>query len=197
MKLLEWRLRREGYRVINVSYASTRRTIQELANVWLAGLLERRLPDRAVKVHFVTHSLGGIIVRQYLHDHPAEARRVGRVVMLAPPNHGSELADLLQRNFLFKLWCGPVRRQLGTDAASVPRQLGPASCEVGVIAGDRCLNPLAALFLPRPNDGRVSVRSARLEGMADFLVTHHTHTCIMWNNDVADAVARFLETGHF
>src|SRR5947209_14030337 len=105
MKRLAWTLAAEGYRVINVSYPSTRLSIQDAADAWLAGLLQERASNRKAKIHFVTHSLGGIVLRQYLLEHQVE--NLGRVVMLAPPNHGSELADRLQHNFLYRRLTGP------------------------------------------------------------------------------------------
>lgn len=195
MKRLEWALTKEGYRVVNVSYPSTRFPIQELARHYLTALLRERTPDRQVKIHFVTHSLGGIVLRQFLRDQPLP--NLGRVVMLAPPNHGSELADHLKHNPLFRFFLGPSGQQLGTGPDSVPRQLGPAHFELGVIAGDRSLNPLFSAWLPKPNDGKVSVQSAKLEPMQDFLVVHHTHTWMVWNKEVIGAVIRFLERGQF
>ena len=195
LKRLEWALGKEGYRVVNLSYPSTRISIQEAASQWLTEVLNQRTPDKTAKTHFVTHSLGGIVLRQYLSQIKIE--NLGRVVMLAPPNQGSELADKLKTNFLYKCFTGRSGQQLGTDADSLPKQLGPAGFELGVIAGDRSLNPLFSAWLPGPDDGKVSVRSARLEGMQDFLVTHHSHTWMMWRREVIQAVSRFLKTGRF
>ncbi len=195
MKRLEWALTKEGYRVINVSYPSTRYSIQDLARDYLAKLLQAQTPDRQVKIHFVTHSLGGIIVRQYLSEHALE--NLGRVVMLAPPNQGSELTDKLRRNFFYKLFMGPSGQQLGTDADSVPKRLGPARFELGVIAGDRSLNPLFSAWIPGPDDGKVSVESTTMPAMKDFLVVHHTHTWMMWSKEVVGAVLQFLRNGKF
>ncbi len=195
MKRLDWTLTTEGYRVINVSYPSARLSIQDAADDWLAGVLAERASDRTVKIHFVTHSLGGIVLRQYLLEHQVE--NLGRVVMLAPPNHGSELADRLQHNRLYKLLTGPAGQQLGTGASSLPNQLGPAAFEVGIIAGDRSLNPCFSAWIPGLDDGKVSVRSTPLQGMQDFLLVHHSHTWMMWRKDVTAAVTRFLSSGRF
>ncbi len=195
MKRLEWTLTREGYRVINVSYPSIRLSIQDAADDWLASLLQEHAPDRPAKIHFVTHSLGAVILRHYLSGHRIE--NLGRVVMLAPPNRGSELADRLQHNYLYKFLTGPAGQQLGTEASSLPNQLGPAAYEVGIIAGDRSLNPCFSAWIPGPDDGKVSVRSTPLQGMQDFLLVHHSHTWMMWRNDVTAAVTRFLSSGRF
>jgi triacylglycerol esterase/lipase EstA (alpha/beta hydrolase family) len=135
MKGLEWALQKEGYRVINMSYPSSRLTVEETANGWLADLLKERLLDQAAKIHFVAHSLGGIVLRRYLAEHQVE--NLGRVVMLAPPNRGSELADKLKQNIIYKFFTGPAGQQLGTGAGCLPEQLGPAFFELGIIAGDR------------------------------------------------------------
>jgi pimeloyl-ACP methyl ester carboxylesterase len=195
MVSIEFALKRQGYQVINVSYPSTRLPVQALANEWLGPLLDKRTPDRSVKVHFVAHSLGGIILRQYLSEHRIE--NLGRVVMLAPPNRGSELVDRLRNCFLFRLVTGPAGQQLGTDAGSLPHRLGPANHPLGIIAGDRSFNPCLSAWIPGPDDGKVSVQSTRLEGMRDFLVVHRSHTWMMWHKDVHTAIAHFLAYERF
>jgi len=194
MKRIEWTLEREGYRVINSSYPSTRMSVQAAA-AWLGKLLAERTPPRTGKLHFVTHSLGGIVLRQYLLDHHPE--NLGRVVMLAPPNQGSELADTLIGKTWFKLFTGPAGQELGTGAAGLPTRLGSATFELGVIAGDRSLNPWFSGRIPGPDDGKVSVRSTRLEGMKDFLVVHNTHTWMMWRERTWRETVLFLQSGHF
>lgn len=193
MKRLEWALRKENYQVINRSYPSTRLSVAEAA-AWLDDVLKDR-PAGAGQIHFVTHSLGGIVLRQYLAERPIE--NLGRVVMLAPPNQGSELADKLKPNALYRFFTGPGGQQLGTDAASLPRQLPPADFDLGVVAGDRSLNPLFSNYLPGPDDGKVTVASTRLAGMRDFLVVHHSHTWLAWTRPVTIAVKQFLKSGQF
>jgi triacylglycerol lipase len=194
MKRIEWTLQKQNYRVINVAYPSTRVSIQEAADVWLDKVLKTRVTDPTAKIHFVCHSLGGIVLRQYLTNH--EIRNLGRVVMLAPPNHGSELADRLRNNCLYRLATGPAGQQLGTSEASVPNQLGPVDFKLGVIAGDRSLNPLFSFWIPGPDDGKVSVRSARMPG-AEFLLVHHSHTWMAWSGKVNEAISQFLRVGNF
>jgi pimeloyl-ACP methyl ester carboxylesterase len=195
MKGLDWALTKEGYRVINASYPSTRLSVQDAADDWLVGLLQEQAFDRATKIHFVTHSLGGIILRHYLAEHPIE--NLGRVVMLAPPNRGSELVDQLRHKPLYKFLTGPAGQQLGTEPSSLPNRLGPATFELGIIAGDRSLNPRFSAWILGPDDGKVSVRSTRLHGMQDFLIVHHSHTWMMWRSAVTGAVVRFLKCGSF
>jgi len=194
MKRIEWTLQKQNYRVINVSYPSTRISIEDAADHWLGDVLKNQITDPAANIHFVAHSLGGIVLRQYLTNH--EIPNLGRVVMLAPPNHGSELADRLKNNCLYRLATGPAGRQLGTSESCVPSQLAPVDFELGIIAGDRSLNPLFSSWIPGPDDGKVSVRSARIPG-ADFLLVHHSHTWMAWSREVNEATASFLKSGCF
>lgn len=195
MKKLEWALRRKNYRVINVAYPSTRVSIEDAANVWLDRALKEDAPDKSVKIHFVAHSMGGIVLRQYLSNHRIE--NLGRVVMLAPPNQGSELAERLKNNCFYRIATGPSGQELGTGSASLPKRLGAVEFPLGVIAGDRSLNPVFSAWIPGPDDGKVSVRSTRVQGMRDFLLVHKSHTWMMWSGRVILDVASFLRNGLF
>ncbi len=188
------RLRAEGFAVVNHDYASTRSRVADPAAA-LARRLPELVPADATKVHFVTHSLGGIVVRQLLKEHAVA--RLGRVVMLAPPNRGSELADALREVGLLEAILGPASAQLGTRDGDLPRSLGPVAFECGIIAGDRTFNPIGGVVFGGPNDGKVSVEAAKVDGMADFLVVHHTHTFLMNADDVQRQIVQFLRTGHF
>jgi len=175
-------LAEQGYRVTNVGYASTRHSIRELVERLHEDLRGCCL-DRDRELHFVTHSLGGILVRAYVARHPPQ--NLGRVVMLSPPNKGSELADAVRDSWLAELHAVPVVEELGTDPSSVPNRLGPASFELGIITGERSWHPLGALLIEGRNDGVVSVESARLEGARAFLVVPSDHTHIMRDPQVA------------
>jgi len=184
-----------GYRVINVNYASTKHTIEFLADEILSDVIERYSKISQSKIHFVTHSLGGIVVRYYLKHH--KLPNLGRVVMISPPNQGSELADRLKDSSIFKKINGPAARQLGTEEDSVPQNLGPVDFDLGVIAGNRTINPLYSLILPGPDDGVVSVERTKVAGMKDFLVLPKSHAFIMQSDDVIEQVIHFLEQGAF
>src|SRR5581483_9780319 len=147
------------------------------------------------RIHFVTHSLGGIILRQYLSTHCLD--NLGRVVMLAPPNRGSEIIDRLKGNPLSRIILGPVAAELGTGADDLPRRLGALNFECGIIAGDRSLNPFLSHSLSGPNDGKVTVESAKAEGMRDFIVLHSTHTWLLWRERTVRQVHCFLKSGQF
>jgi len=166
------------------------RLVDSLASV-VSGCCE----EDAQRVHFVTHSLGGVVVRSYLSGgvEPHE----GRVVMLSPPNQGSEIVDAFSDSPLLMSLLGPAGAQLGTDSASISRRLGPVRFALGIIAGDRSVLPLGSWLIPGPDDGLVGVDQTRVAGASDFMVVPATHTFIMNRSDVAEAVVAFLNTGQF
>jgi pimeloyl-ACP methyl ester carboxylesterase len=195
MKRIEWALKGAGYQVVNISYPSRRRTVEQLSGGYLQELMATRIPAGVKKIHFVTHSLGGILLRDYLAHHTVT--NLGRVVMLAPPNHGSAVVNALRRHALGRRVLGPAGHQLGTTAADVPQRLGPAGFPLGVIAGDVSLNPFFSRLLGGANDGKVSVESAKLAGMSDFAVVHSSHTWMMWRAETLREIRAFLLEGRF
>jgi hypothetical protein len=146
-------------------------------------------------VNFITHSLGGILVRGWIEM--KDRANLGRVVMLAPPNQGSELVDAMSDLGLFRFLTGPAGQQLGTGEESVPVKFGPVDFDLGVIAGNRSLNPVFSAMLPGKDDGIVSVESTKIEGMADHIVLPVTHTLLMNNPLVIAQAMIFLRTGQF
>lgn len=188
-------LQEHGYRVSNIDYPSRQKTIEELAAGAVQEGVDQCRSQGAAHIHFVTHSLGGILVRVYLADRTIP--ELGRVVMLAPPNRGSRVADEFSGVPGYGFLNGPAGYQLGTGPDSVPRKLGPADFEVGVIAGDRSINLILSAAFDEPNDGKVAVEDTRLEGMKDFLVVHHSHPFIMQSEEVIGQVIAFLENGRF
>jgi pimeloyl-ACP methyl ester carboxylesterase len=192
MALLGRRLAGAGYRVVNVGYPSTREPMEQLVEVLRARLEE--CCTEFERVHFVTHSMGGILVRRYLAESSPEHQ--GRVVMLSPPSRGSEVIDAFADSPLLRRLLGPAGMGLGTDTASIPNRLGPAHFQLGVITGNRSFNPINSWLIPGPDDGKVAVDRARVEGAA-FLVVPSTHPFIMSRKYVADEVVSFLRTGRF
>ncbi len=195
MARIERELTQAGYVVVNLPYPSRKAPIEALSE----GVFDR-IRDSAplrdcTRVHFVTHSMGGIVLRQMLSKHRIE--RLGRVVMMGPPNQGSELVDRLGSWRLFRWINGPAGQQLGTGPDSVPGRLGPVDFELGVIAGDRSINWINSGMIPGADDGKVSVERAKVAGMKDHLVVHTTHPTMLSHRTVISAVSRFLRTGTF
>lgn len=182
-----------GFTVSNVAYPSTRGTLATMVAPLASAVAEHG--DSCTQMHFAGYSLGAIIIRAYLANTPPP--RLGRVVMIAPPNHGSELADVLGAIWLFRTMAGPVAAELGTSVENLPRRLPTPRYPVGVIAGDRIGNPLGQLLIPGAHDGTVSVASTQLEGMTDFLLVHRTHHFILRAPEVVAQTAAFLQRGRF
>jgi len=193
METLSIALEKEGYQTVNMAYPSTKHKIEQLAQDTVVKALSF-CPENA-KIHFVTHSMGGILVRQYLSKNTVE--NLGRVVMLGPPNKGSQIVDKLGNMPGFELINGPAGMQLGTGTQSVPNSLGAVDFELGVIAGTRSFNPLLSSMMPTPNDGKVSVESSKIEGMIDHIELPVTHTFMMNRKLVIDQVLHFLAKGIF
>lgn len=188
-------LTNRGYTVINVDYQTTKFPIDFLAERCLPAAIKEINRSSPSRIHFVTHSMGGILLRYYLKHHSLP--NLGNVVMISPPNKGSELVDKLKSSFLFKKLNGPAGRQLGTDEHSLPNSLGPVDFNLGVIAGNRSLNPFYSWLIPGRDDGVVAVERTKIAGMADFITLPHTHTFIMRSRDTIDQVIHFLESGKF
>jgi triacylglycerol lipase len=183
-----------GYTVINIGYPSTRMSIAESAR-HVRGQLTTAFNSTEGRLHFVTHSLGGIIVRQLLRDH--RPVNLGRVVMLAPPNQGSEVTDRLAKLRAYRWATGPAGQELGTDPSSTPNLLGPVDYEVGIIAGRASLNPVFSAWIQGPNDGKVSVARATVAGLRDLFVVRRSHTFLMLSREVAAQSLHFIARGQF
>ena len=193
MEKMEQAFFNEGVNGVNVDYPSRDHPVEDLALLAInKGVND--CPDGNT-IHFVTHSLGGILVRYYLEHN--ELSRLGRVVMLAPPNKGSEAVDNLKNFPGYLLLNGPAGTQLGTGNGSIPTAMGPVKFEVGIIAGTRTINPILSQFLPNPDDGKVSLESTKVRGMKDFIAVPHSHPFIMQVPLVIKQALRFVQTGAF
>jgi triacylglycerol lipase len=182
-----------GYAVANVDYPSTQFPIEELAPVAIAKGIAGCPVDG--QIHFVTHSLGGILVRYYFARN--EFARLGRVVMLAPPNQGSGVVSAMHEVPGFAWYNGPAGLQLGTDADSIPLQLPAVTYPVGIIAGTKTINLILSQFLANPDDGKVSVENTKVAGMTDFIEVPYSHPFIMKRKSVIELALRFIATGSF
>ena len=196
MRLLERRVARAGYRTLSIRYSSTTEPLLAIAKTLepdvcrFAGTLDGR-------IHIITHSLGGLVVRALLTRQ--KPKNLGRVVMLAPPHGGSEWVDMLERSRLARRILGPNSQYLLTQrSADLERNLGDVDYELGIIAGDRPIDFLIAPFLIRtPHDGKVSVASTRVAGMADHLTLPVGHPMMPFHPRVASQAIAFIKSGMF
>ena len=186
---------RAGYAILNLDYASRRKALQELAED-IHPAIDSFSGSVGGSVHFVCHSMGGLLARVYLAQH--RTRNLGRVVMLGTPNGGSEIADRLMGSFPYRAFFGPAGQQLGTHRDAATAALLPRiDYPVGIIAGDRSIYPVAGALLPRPHDGRVSVSNTGVDGMADHMVVHASHPWLMRHDEAIAATIAFLRNGRF
>ena len=195
MRPMEKYLKKNGFNVRNINYPSRKKPIEELSK-WVRDKLDEELGKHsAVQLDFVTHSMGGIILRQIMKKHPLT--NLGRVVMLGPPNQGSEVVDRLRRFKILKQLNGPACLQLGTEDKGFIHNLGKVEFDLGVIAGNKSINPLLSLLLPGEDDGKVTVERTKIEGMNDFRIVPCSHSFFMSKKKVKELVQSFLKKGFF
>lgn len=190
--------RERGYEPLNLGYPSRTHTVSELAEI-VARAIASFAPGSTLDL--ITHSMGGIVLRAAVAAGLLPAERVHRVVMLAPPNQGSELPDVLRRKpaleRVYRAALGPAGAELGTESDSTPLALPPPPFEFAVIAGSRSLNPLSSTLVPGVNDGTVSVERASHPAMRALLVVPHSHGFLMRAPVVIRQSFHFLEHGFF
>lgn len=198
MKPVEMALQKKGYETLSITYPSRDRNLNGIA----AYLREKQLTEEfwkaAGEVHIVTHSMGGLVARRYLDVYEGQIpmEKLGRVVMLAPPNRGSEVADTIHKLPLYKWYYGPAGEELTTEAQS--KNGSDIYYDLGIVAGTKEWPYIVAAFVvPGKSDGRVSVEKTKLEGMKDHITVNGTHTFIMDRPDVHDQILYFLKEGKF
>jgi alpha-beta hydrolase superfamily lysophospholipase len=194
MRLIEQDLEKAGYTVVNESFPTRKETIEQLAQR-VDGLVQQCRDTGATRIHFVTHSLGGLVVRYWLSGHALP--EAGRFLMLGTPNRGSEVADHYMHSRWYRLTTGPAGLQIGTAPDSLPNRLGPPPMETAVIAGSRSASPALSRLFGGPNDGKVSVASTPVPGMVDFLVVDNSHYFLTRSSEVLRQMRAFLATGRF
>ena len=195
MQQIESALLAESYIVVNVDYPSTQYTIQSLAKKFIPPAIRQCELAGSDTFNFVTHSLGAILLRYLLQDYSIKG--LGKIVMLSPPNQGSEVADTLVGWAPYFWIMGPAGQQLGAGEGGLPKSLKPVDGTIGIITGDVSYDPWFSTILPGADDGKVSVESARLAEMQDFLVVDSAHAFIMKNDRVIAQILLFLKNGRF
>lgn len=184
-----------GFLVVNVDYPSREKSVAELATLAVGKGVQGCREHHAGRIQFVTHSLGGILVRQYFQE--AQVPEAQRVVMLGPPNHGSEVVDHHRNAWWFRKMTGKAGQELGTDAQSTPNLLKPIPLAIGVIAGTASSDPWFSGSIPGDDDGKVSTASAKLDGMKDYLEVPRGHTLMMRDAEVIRQAIHFLKNERF
>jgi pimeloyl-ACP methyl ester carboxylesterase len=195
LRRMEKALQRAGFATLNLDYASRRKPLEQLAEDIHPAIAAFDAAHDG-RLHFVTHSMGGLLARVYIAEHRPE--QLGRVVMLGTPNGGSEIADRLKDLALYRAFFGPAGLQLMTTKDATLAALPALDYEVGIIAGNRFLDPVSGLLLlPRPNDGRVSVASCKLVDMADHTMVKASHTGLLLHPASIRQTIAFLRDGRF
>jgi len=184
-----------GFATLNQDYASRRKALEALAED-IHPAIQRFADGIDGSVHFVGHSMGGLLARVYLARY--RPKRLGRVVMLGTPNSGSEIADRLKHIGAYRAWFGPAGQQLVTQRdATIAAMFPPIDYPVGIIAGNRSVDPTMSAFLPKPHDGRVSVENTRLDGMADHIIVGTSHPWLVRNGRAIEQTITFVRDGSF
>ncbi len=184
-----------GYAVYSFRYPSREKTVERIVEEDFVPFLAQCQSNNPAIIHFVAHSLGAIVLRQYFAHHTL--KNAGRIVMLGPPNQGSEVVDKLGDYAPFDWVNGPAGQQLGTSSNSLPNRLPAPPGEFGVIAGTRSINWILSCLIPGPDDGKVSLERVKLAGAADFATVKASHPFLMKDKAAIALTLRFLRQGSF
>ena len=198
MFVTEQALKHQGYKTLAISYPSLDHDIGTLAGLVHEKLTLSQIWQQSTKVHFVTHSMGGLVTRRYLEDYKDKIpqEKLGRAVMMAPPHGGSEVADLLENLAPYKWVFGPAGQELTTETQS--KNTIKPYYDVGIIAGSKGWPYFVAdIVLPDAHDGRVAVEKTKWDGMTDHITMNATHSFISWKPNVHKQIVNFLQEGSF
>ncbi|NQZ14647.1 MAG: alpha/beta hydrolase [Alphaproteobacteria bacterium] len=198
MNSIESMLQKDGYTTLNITYPSKKKDLNGLAEYLKKEHLIDSLWKDYSHIHVITHSMGGLVARRYFdrykNDIPKD--KLGKIIMLAPPNKGSKIADIMQTLLPYKWYYGPSGSELTTE---VQRDIkSDIYYDLGVIAGTKEWPYFVAAFvIPGKSDGRVSVNNTKIKGMTDFLTVNGTHTFIMNKPEVHSQILYFLRHSKF
>ena len=184
-----------GYQTVSVDYPSTQNEIPELVQNYLIGGYDECVQTGAEKIHLVSHSMGGILIRHFLQDFTLPIG--SRVVMLSPPNQGSELSERFGDTWWYQWAVGPAGVSLSSKQQGIITQLAEIDEPVGIIAAYRDWSLWPDEWLPQPNDGTVSVESMKLAEMDDFILVNSGHAMMRFNDEVQGQIRQFLALGKF
>lgn len=193
MKPVAKLLKKQGYQVLNLDYPSTKHKLEELVEITQKNIEKHNIGDK--KVHFIGYSMGGLLTRGILNKY--RPKNLGKVIQLASPNHGSEVADFLKNNFIYKKFYGPAGLQLTTKNPLSEKFLGKVDYNLGVIAGNSSIDPISSFIIKGDDDGKVSVKSTKVAGMKDHITVKASHTFFPSNKKVHKQILAFLNTGKF
>lgn len=196
MRAISAYLSKHGYDVVNKHYPSNTLSTDQVSKKYVNNFVRDCRAKSPKHIHVVTHSMGGVLIRYFLKNH--RLPQGSRIVMLSPPNHGSEMADRLQNSAIYQASMGPMGQELRTGDKGITKQLPEyLPYDIGIITGNFNMNATSIGAFKTNSDGKVSVTSARLKGMKDFLVVNATHTFITIRPDVVYQIGYFLENGQF
>lgn len=193
MNFLESKLESAGYKVQNLSYPSTKYSISTLSREHVGPKIDHTLCD---KIHFVGHSMGGIIVRHYLSEN--KLPNLGHVVLITAPNNGSELVTSIQNNkSLSWVLMGPAVHDIAVGSEFF-KTLPLPDYNVGIITADKSMNPITSMFiLEGMDDGTLTIESMKLPNMKDIVNLPSTHTLVLSHPEISTQVESFLKEGRF
>jgi pimeloyl-ACP methyl ester carboxylesterase len=187
MARLARKLRAAGFEVRRFAYPSTAGQLDAHSR----QLLEFARQSGSGRLHFVGHSLGGLVCLHMLNENPELPS--GRVVLLGSPLDGSTIARRSQRIPGGEKLLGQVKTALENGYGKLP-----SDRQTGMIAGTRAIG-LGLLLggAGTPGDGTVAVTETRTTGLKDHLLLPVTHTGMLYSAEVARQTAYFLQTGSF
>jgi pimeloyl-ACP methyl ester carboxylesterase len=194
MKPIEKYLTAKNYDVININYPSTDHKIEDLIDI-IYKILDQNITE-SKKINFIGYSMGGLVTRALIHKY--RPKNLNKVILLAPPNRGSEVADFFKNNFLYKKIYGKSGQELTTkDNKNLEKILGIVDYPLGIIAGNFTIDPISSYLIPGDDDGKVSIKSTKIDNMTDHIVISVSHTFFPSNKNVHKQILYFLEYGSF
>jgi hypothetical protein len=187
------RIEDAGYETKIIDYKTLGTTPEEIM-LEVSSKIKFAMPlDTNMTINFVGYSLGSIVIRAYLDRDTLS--NLGRVVLIAPPNKGSPLADFFKDTWIIDLF-GETIQLLGTDSTSFPNSIGDPYYPVGIIAGVGA-SSLNNFYLPGLDDGIVPLESTKLNNATDIIAFDESHIFMKFKKKIANQTIEFLKNGKF